>query len=86
MTDHTIEAHFDVSSAQAGPTTGLDAKEIQIIMAMAMAMAGSEAGASHPAVIFEAVKIYKAVRAMREAEMEQTRNLLRDMRKDEGAT
>ena len=84
MTDHTIEAHFDVSSAQAGPTTGLDAKEIQIIMAMAMA--GSEAGASHPAVIFEAVKIYKAVRAMREAEMEQTRNLLRDMRKDEGAT
>jgi hypothetical protein len=62
MTDHTIEVHFTDSSISN--TSGND-REKRIIVAMAKALGGENAG--HPLVIFEATKIYKAVEAMREA-------------------
>ena len=63
MTDHTIQANFDISSNmdQGGPV----AREQRIIEAMAKAIGGENY--QHPMVVFEVTKIYRAVKAMLEA-------------------
>ena len=68
MTDHTIEAHFEVKSeAKVQSIIPELGDEFDIILAMAKAI-GGEGKAEHPIVIFEAVKIYRAVKAMFAAE------------------
>ena len=58
MADHEIEAHFVALS-----TSGTKEKEERIIRLMAVAFAGEDK-ADHPFVIFEARKIYLAVKEM----------------------
>jgi hypothetical protein len=69
MVDHTIEAHFNLAdNAEVLNLTAL--KDQRVIMAMATAIGGENA--THPMVIFEATKIYKAVQAMNEALAKET--------------
>ena len=67
MTEHSIEADFKVAVC-AGTTEHTDAEK-RVILAMSQSIAG--ANYEHPAAIFEATKIFRAVTAMREAERKE---------------
>jgi hypothetical protein len=60
MTDHTIEAHFQVSALSSTP------REDRIVHAMALAVGGNRIDAYHMAG-----RLYRAIKAMREAELKE---------------